>query len=357
MGSVRGHWSERAVDAIRQQCISHDFYKKTVWRAFNSIDVCCPGEVVLIVGPTRVGKSRAIADVRDLLVGPQDRLGDGQMPFVTVTAGNQSTRGQFSTLSLFVDGLRAMQHPVYGVAHNDDPWGEKRLRLLLRTPERLLTDAFKTALKMRGTRFLAIDEAHHVQYAPGAAGTEAAILDSWKCLAQQTGLILVLVGDYSLRGMLRESTHMLGRSRSIEFPRYNGSRPTESETFHRVLKTFSECINFYKSESLCTWHDLMMEGSLGCVGQLSRWLRDALGQTREEKSPVLSLRHLQESIQSRNDLACFAEKILHGEEPKEHEGQVVAGGRPVRAVRGAGSNDKRRPFQARPRRHRRNGRA
>ena len=100
----------------------------------------------------------------------------------------------------------------------------------------------------------------------------------------------------------------------------------------------------------------MMEGSLGCIGHVSRWVREALSLTRSENSPVLTQRHLRETMASKSDLARLADEILQGERTSGAEDPDNAPEGAARAV-SASPQGRSRPFQARPRRHRRNGRA
>jgi len=190
---VDQHWITEALDSLANLKVEHRNYLNIQSRISSACAAMFRGELLVIVGPSRVGKTRC---VRDGMGIPDDNQpeDDQSMRVVIVEAANESTSGEFSTKGFAVSCLRAIRHPIFGVAEPDDPWEQRLSERLGRTTEARLWSAFDSALERRRTEFLVIDEAHHVLYVRGGNQAAARVLDSWKCLANKTKVKLVLTG-------------------------------------------------------------------------------------------------------------------------------------------------------------------
>lgn len=67
-----------------------------------------------------------------------------------------------------------------------------------RMTEGSMRQALEKAIRARQVRYLFIDEAQHARYTSCHAMGSFAVMDSWKCLAQSTGVVLVVVGAYPI---------------------------------------------------------------------------------------------------------------------------------------------------------------
>lgn len=309
---VSATWITKALDALRALKVEHRNYKKVARRIASSCKAMFRGELLVLVGPSRVGKTRC---VREALGIQQDPVPDDDacMRVVIVEAGNESTSGEFSTKGFAMACLRAIRHPVYGVAADDDPWEQKLDELLDRTPERRLWSAFQRALVRRETEYLVIDEAHHVSYVRGGPDAAARVLDSWKCLANATKVKLVLMGSYELLSLVQLATHLLGRQQPLEFARYRSDSRADIEAWEQLLRRFSELLCFQGTESLSTWNQMLFEGSLGRAGGLSLWIRTALAVMEAEGLSSLTRQLLEATRLPALQETAILEEIVEGE--------------------------------------------
>ncbi|HFF3761138.1 AAA family ATPase [Stenotrophomonas sp. JC08] len=285
-----GCWIRDAIDQIQISKVEHKRYvtvRKTIVARLRAI---LPGELMVLVGPPRVGKSRCICDALSI---SEDNKPDSKlvMSAVMVDAENSAKNGEFSTKDFMISCLKAIHHPIYGEPAEDDLWGFKLDQLLHKTSEATLRQAFERALELRQTEYLIIDEAHHVKYVPGGDAAAARVLDSWKCLANKTKVKLVLSGSYKLLPLLALAPHMVGRQSPLDFGRYRVN-PSDVNSWEQVLREFSKLLRFDEKVSLSTWNILLFEGSLGCVGLLSRWLRSCLASMLSEGVNALTLEAL-----------------------------------------------------------------
>lgn len=338
-------WAESAISEIKTIRIPHKNYERALSDTLAALVASSPGEVVCILGPSRVGKSRLAQELSTLLVGKS--LNDGYQPVVIVQASNCSVEGGFSTKSFTLRCLQAVRHPFYGVGKGSDVWDTDRYRLIERTPESVLRPAFEKALLNRHTKYVFIDEAHHIRYARGGAWAATAILDSWKCMAADTNVVLVLVGAYPLAEVLQLSPHLLGRKHQVHFPRYYATRD-DLLAFEQILETYSSIIELPPDiKSLRDWNDFLYQDAIGCIGLLERWLRKGLAIAHSNGRSFLDKAFLLDTRTPTEDRKQLALEIAKGETLLEAQSELEE---PIFVP--ASPKRKGKPFTARPRRYR-----
>lgn len=305
---------QTAREAILRSRIEHPHYLRAVSEMFNALASVRPGEVVLVVGPSRAGKSSAITEALVRTAGPKADPGSPQIPYVFVEAGNTSHGGGFSTKAFMWDACKEVGHPIYGSTQADDPLGEKLHQRIYRAPESVLRSAFEHAISAMRTKYFIIDEAQHFRYVAGRGRAEA-VLNSLKCLANKTNMVLVLVGSYELLDMLCLAPHMVGRQITIEFPRYRDNLAHDRRAFKGVLAAWTKLLPFDQPDtSLLTWAKFLHEQTFGCVGLLSIWLRAALASAISANEPAFTLAALRRTLMVLGFREAIEREITHGEQ-------------------------------------------
>jgi hypothetical protein len=347
--------------------VPHKAYLLAVSRVFNATIAAAKGELIIFVGPSRVGKSRAVVEACQLIYPVGEKTIHGKMPVVFVEAENASKHGEFSTKAFIVECLRAIKHPIYGTAAEDDPYEIKLCALHHRTPERVLREAFEIALPLLGTQILIIDEAQHVGYVTGGDDAAAKVLNSWKCIANKTGVVIVLSGSYPLLETVSLAPHVVGRQRPISFPRYRTDRLEGVLAWEEILMTLSALVPLeFEDQSLCQWNKLLMTDSLGCIGHLARWLRATMGDMLAYGELFMTEKALMRSRLPSGQLSLVAKEIVDGERFLEEfiedleamEGHDESdGSEPPKSNRKSKNSKRPKPFQRKARRNAQNGRA
>lgn len=305
-------WAPAALEALKTTKVMHRNYENVRNQLAVASRAVMKGELIVLVGPSRVGKTRCLKDALSVRE-PNEPDDDQRMSVVLAETSNDSKNGEFSTKAFMAACLRAVRHPIYGVPDEDDPWEERLQAKIHRTPEGTLRAAFERAIGLRRTERVVFDEAHHVQYAPGGVAAAARILDSYKCLANRTNINLVLAGSYQLLDLLLLAPHLLGRQIPLEFPRYRADAREDVAAWQQVLRTFSKHLVFDKGESLCDWGDYLCEGSQGCVGQLLSWLRVALKELLTTSGRVMSRELLERTRKPAAQEESILTEIVKGE--------------------------------------------
>lgn len=315
------------IDELKKIRVPHDSYLKAVNRMVNAIIAAAAGEIIVFVGPSRVGKSRCVIEAcgivfpnidensKTAVMSSVDNLNSQDiMPFLFVEAENAGKNGEFSTKAFMIECLKAVKHPLYGMTEAGDPWGIKLIALHNNTPERKLREAFENALILRKVKVLVIDEAQHVEYVAGADNTSAKVLNSWKCIANKCSVKIILSGSYRLLNVVSLAPHLIGRQRPIEFPRYRADQLDDLVSWEKILTTLSIHVpSGGKNKILCQWNKLLFQESSGCIGHLIRCLRSTLGEMIAHSEDLISENSLKRSSLPAPHLDAVLKEIEDGE--------------------------------------------
>lgn len=283
--------------------VEHRNWQEALALVFALLTTVSPGEVICITGPSRAGKTRLIRELSKLLIGDGSHIGKGEIPIVTVEAVNCSSNGSFSTKSFTKRLLRAVQHPIYASEEPDQ----------LTKRDQISEDTYRQALELafvaRKVRYLFIDEAQHAKYVSRNAQGAYALLDSWKCLAQVTGVILIIVGAYPILDIIRNTPHMIGRKHQINLDRYQPT-PNDLEEFKGILEQYGSIIGATKV--LLKDIEYIYKKSLGCIGLIQNWLVTA-SSLAAVRGTELTFDILAEVSPSLEDIKSVRAEISHGE--------------------------------------------
>lgn len=292
--------------------IPHFIWKNVLAEAFAIISCTSPGEVVCLVGPSRVGKSLLIKRLIDMMGLNRKPDSDGKITAVYVVAGNSGGNGSFSTKQFAIKALNEIKHPIYSPEAADMASLLDHYKRQDRTTEGAYSAALERGFIVRGVNYLFIDEAHHIRYARKANMSPIAVMDLYKVFAQDTNCVIVFAGGYSLLEITRQSDHMIGRKNTIEFPRYRQSEG-DIKRFMDVAVTY---FGLFEQSRLAVDVEEVIEelytGSLGCIGHLRAWLKrvDAIATVMDMTidSNLLMARRL-----SKDDLSVLYDEIIRGE--------------------------------------------
>lgn len=318
--------------------IAHPRYERAENQLFTQLSMGAPGSVVLLIGPTRVGKSRLLKDVAGQLV--TDAIENDDKPIVTVEAAT-TLEGRFSMKHFTIRALEELAHPLVD-AHG--------LNFRMRESETQLRIKVEKAIRFRKTRYLFVDEAHHMLRTTRArVATDA--LDSLKCLANATGVVLLLAGGYELFTAGLASAHLNGRMRVIEFGRYRNEGQDERE-FLGIMRGLDAHLPWRNGQSLLEHASFIQLGTLGCLGLLLQWINAALCEMDACGQQRLDLAHFEET-RFEEQIRVIAQEIEAGEHTMKRlrrtQAKAISTPTPARS-KSKSKSARRRPFQRKPKR-------
>jgi DNA polymerase III delta prime subunit len=343
-------WANEAIKKVEGLRIPHRNFELAKLDISSALLTMVPEEMLLIVGPTGVGKSLLAERLSPMILGAAGESDGKYAPVIKMSAMSGSVNGAFSTKDFALSALQAVRHPFYAL--EQEGWHDaKRLNLVDRTAQGVFRVALKNAFKELRTKFWVIDELQEIKHIPKGIVGGSAFMDSLKGSVVDTQVRLIVISTYEILRVLLKSTHLLRRKIQVHFPRYLSDKKEDVIAFDQILKVYSECIRFEGSRSLRDWNEYLYRGSLGCIGLLRPWLRDALRMAWISNSRSLQFSHLEARRRSASELSAIDSEILEGEKLLESDDELATVAETSLAKpsgRGA-----KRPFRRHPKRDRR----
>jgi hypothetical protein len=310
------HTLFKRVQCFRDFAVAHPLLVETKDRLVRAINESSPNSLIIVFGPTGVGKTTLLARVRQLLATEMlGELNSERLGVVTVEATPPESRS-FSWRSHFKRLLAAMNEPL--VDDKRRPIATDRtLQMLPPFPnDRGVTAdyhyAVEQALRYRRPRAVLIDEAQHL-FARASGHSLEDQLNVLKSLANRSNTIHVLCGTYDLLRIRNLSGQLSRRSIDIHFPRYDVTKTSDRRTFARILQTFAEQMPLPETPDLIKSWEYLYERSIGCVGILKDWLVRGLSTAFRESAPTLTSKHLDEHALSVSQCHRLIEEATRGE--------------------------------------------
>jgi hypothetical protein len=268
-----------------------------------------PGTMVLVIGPSRVGKTtfiRALEARLAVLAAAQMRADPAFIPFASILATGPAS-GRFEWVEYYRAVLRALQDPfVDGTV--------ARLRL------RDLHDAMTTALIERKARAVIVDEAQHLAKAASGRRLQDQ-LDHLKHIENATGVSHILVGTYEMRPFRTVNAQLACRGVDVHFPRYDATRAEERRVFQSVVWALQRQLPVAQEPLLLEQWEFLYARSIGCIGLLKLHLNRALQLALTEQAKTVTPAHLRKTALA----ATRVELALHAALESETEFTEAAG--------------------------------
>ena len=300
----------------------------------NAIHEVPPNSLILVLGPSGVGKTTLRAKIEQELTAamlPSLSIDPGRIPVVSIEcvapeAGSFSWRAHFRRL------LLQMEEPL--IDYKIDPNAPVRTaNMMVRfTPSEKAVGAeyqhaVERALAFRRPAAVLIDEAQHLAKM-GSGRKLADQLDVIKSLANRTKTVHVLFGTYELLAFRNLSAQLSRRSIDVHFPRYRLAHREDAKIFRTVLLSFEQQLPLQQPPELVREWEYLYERSVGCVGILKDWLMRGLVSVSRRDRDTLSREDLEAHAPSVAQCDKMLSEALEGEarleESKEERNRLRA---------------------------------
>jgi len=313
MGLDFDHWVFNSIKEIEEAYVPHKYWEYAYDKTLAHILTCPPGEVVLITGPSSVGKSK-ILDLIFEKIKEANKSDEIKRPVVKVVATNRGEAGTFSNRSIIEKTLDELDHPIYGMKSKGTSYEEIKATLKSDSVSGIkLERALERYIELVDLKYFGLDEAQHLIYIKGGRKGARLMLEKFKGMAVDRGFVLVLVGAYPLLDVIKLCPHLIARKHEVHFPRYRVSEEDLS-TFAQILLAYSTFVKLKPNvSSLVEYIVELHQGSLGCIGLLKRWLCDGLVETAVLKKEYLDLDILMKVLKSYEDIDEIYQEIKAGE--------------------------------------------
>ncbi len=260
-----------------------------------------PGTMVLVIGPSRVGKTTLIRLLEERLLANSrtHMLADRSfMPFASITASGPDS-GRFEWAEYYRAVLRALH----------DPFVDGKVARI-RTRE--LREAMEMALVRRKPLAVIVDEAHHLASAASGSRLQSQ-LNHLKHFENATGVSHILVGTYEMRPFRRVNAQLACRSVDVHFPRYDATIEQEAQIFKSVVWALQRQLPVEQEPHLVEQWEFLYARSIGCVGLLKMHLNRALNLALAEQARTVTLAHVRKTALSESRVEVALRNALESE--------------------------------------------
>jgi hypothetical protein len=311
-----------ALLAFRQKRTKHATFEEAVKEALFLLDNPRAESVIVLLGPSGVGKSTLVKVLEDALQRHNSRrieLDPGFLPYISIKIpspldGNANwkdiliralhsggealiSRKSISRFEVELDGeaYDSVKHFV-----------REELRRCL---EKLVLN--------RNVPVIILDEASHLLRVK-VASHALLQFEILKSLSVELSIPILLVGAYDLLGVLEGTGQLIRRSDVIHFKRYCAGAVTNGKAdevhFKDLLNTFLNAMDMEKEPDLIKHSDYFMAKSVGCAGILKDWLDRAMKEALKSPKKMLTRQILEHRAYSNKKLMQLTREAIAGEQ-------------------------------------------
>ncbi len=291
-------WSAR-IHHFRAYTMAHPRLVATREALLNAIHEVPANSLILVFGPTGVGKTTLRAKIEQLIAAellPVLETDRGRLPVVSVEciapeSGSFSWRDHFRRLLLQMDEP-LVDYKINTAAPLRIVDNVVRFMPSARAVGAEYHHAVERALAYRRPVAVLIDEAQHLsKMSSGRRLSDQ--LDVIKSLANRTNTVHVLIGTYELLAFRNLSAQLSRRSIDIHFPRYKADDADDLKIFRTILKSFEQQLPLSEPPDLVKDWEYLYERSIGCIGVLKDWLVRALVSVSRRNAGSLTRKDLE----------------------------------------------------------------
>jgi hypothetical protein len=272
------------VTAFQDKLVKHALLSSALAEVQRRVDYPRAESIVVLVGPSGVGKSVVMRTVRKHLLerySTEMAIDPGFIPVLYVKL-KAPLDGNFNWKDFFIRTLTTGgdvlidKKRVSGFELELDGHSIHSVGSLVREE---LRRSLESMVRNRRVKAILVDEASAMLYL--RAGMRPTLpFDILKCLAIEVRVPLVLAGAYDLLGILNGTGQLLRRSEIIHFERYTARGTVGGvahlQVFADVLKTLLAAIEIPQDPGLAEQVGYFFAKSIGCVGVLKDWLALAM---------------------------------------------------------------------------------
>lgn len=277
--------------------------------------------VIMIIGPSRVGKSRLVNEIIAEIEGSMKEemyLNRGIIPIAGMELPNPDLR-KFNWKDFYYRVLTELQEPMLDnkVDIENTIIGKKAKENINPTnsgtaPE--LRRSIEKAFKNRETKAFLIDEAQHFFSIGGGSTALETQFNSIKSLSNMAGTRFVMFGTYHLNPVINLDGQLSSRVLEIHFPRYDYRKKEDKKQFRSAVYSLQKVIPLEEEPNLIEHKKYLYEYSIGCIGLLKQWLERCLTDALNSGDKTITLEHLRRNALSIKKIRTLINEAYFGEQ-------------------------------------------
>ena len=302
--------------------VNHERLDEVRKAVHEALSVNSPIQMVSVVGPTGVGKSTLVEQLRrdqsrvygvDPSLAPKERDTD---PVVVVTCEDPSSHGGYdmkrehwrSILTETGDPFVDEHHDPHEAARRRRE-GAKRIAAPRTSTGRDLKASVHSRLALRETRILIFDEAQHMADTRSTDRLRQH-LDAIKTFGLKSGIKQVLVGTEELLPLLRLNGQLARRMHEIPFDAYDFTFEEEHQAFADAMIHLVRALPCANEAVFQRHVDDLFLRSAGCIGVLKEALAVALARAVEHGESAVTYGRVEKVMLKLERLDLVADSVV-----------------------------------------------
>ncbi len=276
--------------------IEHDYFNDASSSILSHIQLGSRGRILMVVGPTGVGKTTLINFSVDKLNEYVKTYPErGFSPPITLEALAPKT-GTFRWRSFYIRALNKLSEPGINSKSDIDKCVETlRTKSISLSSCKITTDdlgeLFEQAIRNIKPIAIFIDEIQHLTKCR-TTRNKTDNLDVIKSHSNTAVTSFILIGTYEAREMMYHGGQLSRRVYVEHFQRYTNNIENLTK-FDQILRTIIVHYKIPVTKEVSNNISYFYNHSLGCVGILTTWIRTALEYAISTNSSTLELKHFQ----------------------------------------------------------------
>lgn len=307
------------VKHFQQRLVNHTNLMNAYEKAMAAVSGASGVKSVIVTGPTGAGKSalsRHLCRKLNEAFRPETEEDPGMIPVIGFNAippnGNCFNWKDFYIRLLERHGDVLIDRKMF-IPRQHELFPETAAPLPIeRSTTETLRRAAERCMKLRKTKVLIIDEAHHILMAKDQARREFQF-EALKSLSIESEVTIVLVGTYSLLDIRDQSGQLVRRSEIVHFPRYNLLTKSDAADFASTLHRFQQQLPLEEEPDLAKDAEYFFLKSGGCIGILKEWLTRCLEHAILRRKTTFDAEFAEEFALPNKSLMTIVEEAIEGE--------------------------------------------
>jgi hypothetical protein len=308
---------------FRSVVIAHPRIQDVLSRLLAAIASAEPDALILLFGPTHVGKSTLRTKTVEKIVKqslPELESDREKLAIVGVEIPAPGPRsfewGPTYKLLLhelqepLIERKRLMSVPDGQSGIGDDIVPRPYSRATRQASVNDYRESYENSLRHRRPVAVLLDDAHYIGKVSGPNLTNQ--LDLVKSLASRSGTPHVLLGTYQLLTLRNLSDQGASRSVDINFARYMPNAD-DLDAFENIVIDLCLKMPVPIVPTLQDYTPYLYERSAGCVGLLKKWMTRALDVALSNGAKTVTLEDMEKTTISDAALSQIMTEILEGE--------------------------------------------
>jgi len=324
------------LDYFKGKQINHAKQKDTFDRAVASLRCAAGPKVMVITGPTGVGKTtlgRRLYRELQLIHADEANKDKSIVPVIGVNAA-PPVGASFNWRDFFARVLQAnkdilLDHKI-SLTGQAEMFSHQGFEVTEGSDADKLKRTLESSIAHRRTRYLFIDEAHHILMVKDQERLKFQF-EMLKSLTIESDITIVLIGTYDLLDIRDHSGQLVRRSEILHMGRYDPNFPEDRIEFASAMETLLALMPLKIKPDLSKDREYFFIKSAGCVGILKEWLTRTYGHALERGMDTFDRSFAEKYALDNKGLRTIIEVAHSGEikmmdEPFERISQLLTNG-------------------------------